>query len=133
MRIGEKLNAKISIGTPKEIVAYRLLNQFDPVDIDLVVIKDPDVISTSQIVKDVMNRATNSRTICFTTTHPVQSSIENIQVDEYIRIGQSHELAPNVEHLFVECINFAAKVSKLRKLLHSVECQIIVFCQVIKY
>lgn len=132
VRIGEKLMAQILIGTPKELTVYRILGHFDPNDIDLIIIKEPDVITTTNSVKDnIVNQVKNARIILFTTSGANRNCLENIKINEFVRLDPFCELAPNVKHLFIECTSFDEKVMVLKEYLLSFNHKTIVFCQVI--
>lgn len=130
--VGKKLTAQILIGTPKELSAYRLLGHFDPKDIDLVVIKDPDAITSTQLVKNnILDSVKNAQIIFFATTRPNRKCLENINIHESFYLPSLTEISPNVKHLFIECANFAEKVSALKEIINATDDQMIVFCQVI--
>lgn len=120
------------IGTPKELSAYRLVGKFDPKDIVLLAIKDPDtVIGTELVQHHIIGPMTEARIFLFTTTHLSYKYLESIRIDESVGLNRHLEIAPNVAHTFVECSSFAEKVTTLKQIFNATNGQIMVFCQVI--
>lgn len=101
-------------------------------NIELIVIKDPDMITTTDIVRrNIINPATKAQMIIFTTTRPNSKCLDGIRIDQEIKLNRFAEISPNVRHLCIECASFAAKVSALKKILMANDGQSIVFSQVI--
>lgn len=102
---------------------------YDPKDIELLIVKDPDVITTTDIVrKNIFAPATNARFMIFTTVTPSQKCLENLKLEAFYE--QPPVIAPNIQHSFLECLNFADNLLIVKKILGAIDGQVIVFCQV---
>lgn len=126
-----KLPAQILIGTPKVLSSYRTMGLFDANDIELIVIKDPDVITSSNAVREnIIAPAKGAQFILFSTTRLNRKSL-SINIDHSIMLDPYSELSPKITHFFVKCANFAEKIECLRKILIVTgrSDQVVVFCK----
>lgn len=116
VELGSKVTCHVLVGTPKEIVSFKVLRLFDIENVTMCVFDDADTIVTTQLVKDNIVDAVKNSCRNFV----IQSGKISMKLD-FIAPYEIHAnvCQQNVEQFFADC---PTNVEKLKfALLMSLE------------
>lgn len=109
--LGSYLTSHVIVGTPKEIVTYRILGLFDVKKIQMAVFDDGDVVATSHLVIDhvVRHLQPSCQKILFSATLN-NASVKHFERPVVMRLLRENELQENVHQTYAVCANLAEKL-----------------------
>lgn len=115
VELGKKLTSQVLVGTPKEMVSFKIMRLFNIEKVTLCVIDDADTIITSRLVKDQIVRALDKSCRILI----VQSGLSTTYLNFIAPYDIHVDTCPlNVEQFLVDCpsnvekMKFALLVSK---------------------
>lgn len=114
--MGSKLTCQVLVGTPKEVVSFKILRLFDIENVTMCILDDADTIVTTQLVKEqIVNAVKESCGFLL-----LQSGHTSTKLDFFAPYDSSINICQqNVEQFFVDC---PSNVEKLKvALLMSME------------
>lgn len=113
--MGSKLTCHVLVGTPKEMVSFKVMRLFSIENVTLCVFDDADTVITTTLVKDhVVNSVKDSCRILL--IHSGKSSLQLDFIAPYEIHVNVDEL--NVEQFFVDCPSNVEKLKMALLLSH---------------
>lgn len=121
-------DCQVIVGTPKEIVAYRILGTIKLENVSLVIFDDTDIVTTTHLIVDhlLMQLPTNCQKMFVTTTLNT-ACIQKLSTTA-TKFVTKNEILPSPHHYAVKCINKQAKLIYILDLIG--RSQVVVFCGV---
>lgn len=113
--MGQKCNAHILVGTPKELVSMRILGGFDMEKVNCAVFDDADVVVTSDMVQRHLVKALSHAQVVLTST--TICSDYGIRDPISIRLLPSEEVLVNVSLFFIKCSDNVHKFDAARQII----------------
>lgn len=107
VELGSKLVTHVLVGTPKEMISFKMMRLFNIEKVTMCVFDDADTVVTTQLVKDhIIHAADNA---CrFMLMHSGRTSTKFDFMSPY-EIHTS-VCEPNVEHFVVDCPSYIEKL-----------------------
>lgn len=106
MRLGEKLDAQIIVGTPKEIVSFSIMRQFNIEDIEYIIVDDVDLVNTSDLFRfHVMEKLASSSVKMFIASQLRTSTTYSSRMEVISEPGNR-----NITETYLKCASITQKI-----------------------
>ncbi|XP_055326602.1 uncharacterized protein LOC129580317 [Sitodiplosis mosellana] len=109
VQIGQKADGHIIVGTPKEIVSFSIMRNFNIEDIECIIIDDVDIVNTSDLFRShVMGKLDRSALKMFIAS----------QIHTAAPYGNDMEIVPeygtrNITETFLNCADIVQKIKAI--------------------
>lgn len=125
---------QVIVGTPKEIVAYRMLGVFNLKNVTTLVIDDADVVATSHLVNmHLINQVSEQCQVIMMSLTFNKKTLQQVS-GKFIQMKREEEIPETIQQFAIHQMATENKIHVLRKICdelnRNTNGQAIVFCNV---